>query len=307
MTNTATAHATFGGADVASNPDSATVTAVQDKTLKLVKTATPTTYSIQGAVISYSFLVTNGGNVTLGGPFTVTDDKATDESCPSTASLAPGASIICTASYTIAAGDMTAGSVTNTAQAHGFFGTPATPVDSNYASATVTLVAQTGRIVPTQTTCQMFRDGTFTDLDLVQYLVQRGAIGSVNPGVFFYYSKVALPPGSSTIIVVPQQNSAGWKPFLPQDVNQIVLWNSACAKVPALATFDSQTGQVTVTTSATQGTYFLGVKYSTSTIVGQPLPTPPYPPYPTVQYGFSTVQNGSLLIHSYDSILVVPK
>ena len=51
----------------------------------------PTTRS--GDVISYSYLVTNNGNVTLSGPFTVSDDKATDRACPATpTSLAPGAS-----------------------------------------------------------------------------------------------------------------------------------------------------------------------------------------------------------------------
>ena len=47
--------------------------------LSIVKTATPATYSAVGQVISYSFLVTNTGNVTLTGPFTVADDKSTDE------------------------------------------------------------------------------------------------------------------------------------------------------------------------------------------------------------------------------------
>src|SRR4051812_48615467 len=43
--------------------------------------ATPGTYSAVGQSISYSYLVTNTGNVSLAGPVTVTDDKAT-VSCP---------------------------------------------------------------------------------------------------------------------------------------------------------------------------------------------------------------------------------
>ena len=70
---------------VTSPTDTETVTAVQSPALTIVKTATPITYSTVGAVISYSYLVTNSGNVTLSGPFTVSDDKATDESCPETA------------------------------------------------------------------------------------------------------------------------------------------------------------------------------------------------------------------------------
>ena len=50
--------------------------------------------------------------------------------------MAPGASITCSATYTITQADLDAGSVTNTAMGHGFFGT--SPVDSNEDSETVT-------------------------------------------------------------------------------------------------------------------------------------------------------------------------
>ena len=113
------------------------MTADQRPVLTLVKTADarPPTTAV-GDVISYSYLLTNNGNVTLAAPFTVTDDKAT-VTCPATpTSLAPGASITCTASYTITQADLNAGSVKNTAHGHSFFGT--TPVPSNSDDETVT-------------------------------------------------------------------------------------------------------------------------------------------------------------------------
>lgn len=104
--------------------------------LTLVKT--PTTFAEIDDVINYSFLLTNSGNVTLSGPFTVADDKVT-VTCPATTSLAPAASITCNASYTITLADVTAGSVTNTATGSGFFA--GNPVVSNSAHATVALTS----------------------------------------------------------------------------------------------------------------------------------------------------------------------
>ncbi|MBT8052396.1 MAG: hypothetical protein KJN69_00715, partial [Gammaproteobacteria bacterium] len=103
-----------GGGTVTSNEDTETVTAEPTGTLALVKTATPQTYNTVGEVIAYSYLLTNNTNVTLSAPYTIDDDKSTDEACPATpASLAPGESVTCTASYTIAQADLDAGFVTN--------------------------------------------------------------------------------------------------------------------------------------------------------------------------------------------------
>ena len=76
-----------------------------------------------GQTISYSYLVTNTGNVPLAGPVTVADDKAT-VTCPAVSTvgnhdgfLDPGEAVTCTATYTITQADLNTGSVTNTAKA----------------------------------------------------------------------------------------------------------------------------------------------------------------------------------------------
>src|SRR5262249_54675795 len=71
------------------------------KTIKLEKTANPTTYNAVGQVITYTYKITNTGNVTLTGPFTITDDKEGTISPCGNGPLAPGASTTCTATHTI--------------------------------------------------------------------------------------------------------------------------------------------------------------------------------------------------------------
>jgi uncharacterized repeat protein (TIGR01451 family) len=135
VTNTAKASA--GETD--SNEDSETVTAILRPSLVLDKTASPISADAVGDVISYSYLVSNSGNVRLAGPITVADDKAT-VSCPALSTvgnddgfLDPGESITCSASYAITQADLNNGSVTNTAKAS------AGGTDSNEDKATVTV------------------------------------------------------------------------------------------------------------------------------------------------------------------------
>jgi uncharacterized repeat protein (TIGR01451 family) len=135
VTNTATIAAPTGTTDPDGTNNSAadtdTVNPAAAPGLTLAKTASPTTYTAAGDAIAYTYLLTNSGNVALDGPFTVADDKAT-VTCPSTPTLAVGASITCTALYTITAADVTAGSVTNVATASATDGPT-----SNEDSATV--------------------------------------------------------------------------------------------------------------------------------------------------------------------------
>ncbi|HLO29299.1 MAG TPA: DUF11 domain-containing protein, partial [Anaerolineales bacterium] len=134
VTNTATARSVQAGPVTAST----TQTLTQPAALTLTKSANPITYYAAGQAITYTYTLTNSGDVTLISPYTVADDKVAVVDCPSVGPLDPGASTTCTGTYTILPADISAGSVTNTASATASSG--ATTVTSNSASATITRV-----------------------------------------------------------------------------------------------------------------------------------------------------------------------
>ena len=85
---------------------------------KQLAASEPGNFDTLGQEISFEFVVTNEGNVTLDGPFTISDpliESSNDDlSCPS-GSIAPGETLTCTGTYTVTQGDLDAGSITNTA------------------------------------------------------------------------------------------------------------------------------------------------------------------------------------------------
>jgi len=113
--------------------------------LKIVKTASPPKITAAGQSVAYGFVVTNTGNVTLTGvgvretAFSGKGATPTVTCLARTATLAPAASEICSAAYTVTSSDLTSGKLTNTAIATG---TPPTgpTVSSASSSAVVTLV-----------------------------------------------------------------------------------------------------------------------------------------------------------------------
>src|SRR5487761_2087100 len=107
--------------------------------LSLVKTdnLNLSTYTSLNQSVKYTYTLKNTGNVTLSAPYSVTDNKIApaNVSCPTTGTIAPGASIICTGTYKITQADLDAGSVKNTATATATYGTSL--VTSNQASDTI--------------------------------------------------------------------------------------------------------------------------------------------------------------------------
>jgi uncharacterized repeat protein (TIGR01451 family) len=128
LTNTATATA----GTTTSQPASATIIATQNPQSNLDKTSSPIIAFNQGQTITYTYTLENTGNVTLNGPFSITDDVIPSVNCSGAASsIAPGSSTTCTASHTITNADINAGFVTNYAIAS------CSQAVSNLASATV--------------------------------------------------------------------------------------------------------------------------------------------------------------------------
>ena len=130
---------------------SVTVPSAPSTGLTLVKSSTTANFSAAGAVISYSYKVTNNGTITLTSAITVTDNKIATVSCPSIgAGLAPGASITCSASYTATQADVDAGKVVNVATAS------SGAVNSPASTATVPAVQSPALSVAKSTTTANF-------------------------------------------------------------------------------------------------------------------------------------------------------
>ncbi len=127
---------TTASASGTSSPQvNSTITATRTPALSLAKTAAPNATSIVSTDITYTYTLTNTGNVTLTSPFTLTDNKLGNVSCPSTSSLAPNAVIICTTTYKVKQQDIDAKSIVNVATATARFGTQT--ITSNQATAIV--------------------------------------------------------------------------------------------------------------------------------------------------------------------------
>ena len=102
-----------------SNTDSETVLALSNPSIGLAKSANPTTVTAAGQMVTYSFVVTNTGNVTLAG-VSVSDPLPglTSINCP-VSTLAPGSSTVCTPGYVVTLADINAGAISNTATVAG--------------------------------------------------------------------------------------------------------------------------------------------------------------------------------------------
>jgi uncharacterized repeat protein (TIGR01451 family) len=270
-----------GANGAASACDDVTTPGTQNDVLTLTKTddLNPAEYDHVGQIVTYTLTATNSGNTTLHN-VNVSDSPALDSfTCTPAipaASLDPGASIVCTGTHTITQADLTAGSFTDTASA------TSTEDDAPDAVDTVTgsAPAPVSQITPTATTCAQFKAGTAGTLSRVDYSVKNGNISQVSPGVFFYWVTVT----SSGTYTIDQTITTGNFSTKFTVASGSAAYNSSCTKVSSTITQNSTTGAVTVTFAGSGSTFFIGIKYSTGSVVGHAAPSPGT----TVHYDFST-------------------
>jgi uncharacterized repeat protein (TIGR01451 family) len=137
--------ATAEGGTITSNVSTNNVAIQQNTSLAAVITATPSAPTPPalsmpvGTVITYTYTLTNNGNVTLTTPFSVTDNKTTI-TCANQTELIPGGTRTCTGTYAITQADIDGGTVVNTGKGFARFG--AQTVES--PAATFTVVAFSG-------------------------------------------------------------------------------------------------------------------------------------------------------------------
>jgi len=147
-------------------------------------------------------------------------------------------------------------------------------------------VPQVGRITPTGTTCQQFRDNAAQTLDKLAYTTKVGAINSVSPGVFFYYTKIT-DGKSGDLVSIAQSNDSSYT-AIPVQQGQAFLYDaSSCAKVrwnPVLGANGSVTGNL-----PSDGDFVIGVKYDAAALQKKAAPSSP-----PVKYSFETTVDGNL-------------
>ncbi|MEU7524299.1 hypothetical protein AB0A74_01035 [Saccharothrix sp. NPDC042600] len=211
--NTAVATgATPGGTRVDSPSSSAQVVIPFSGVLDLTKTANPVTVSAAGQVISYDFVVTNNTNQTLAN-VRVAEDAFSGTGTPPTvtcpAALGPGEQATCTATYAVTQDDMNAGTITNTATAHGDPLSGGPTVDSAPSSAVVsaphvaslTLVKSADPVTLSaagQTVVYSFVVTNTGNVSLSGITVSDQLAAPAGPAVTVVCPSTTLDPGAST-------------------------------------------------------------------------------------------------------------
>jgi uncharacterized membrane protein len=223
-TNTATATAVPPvGPPIVTPPSTVEIPAIPAPALSVVKSADRLTVAAPGDAVTYSFLVTNTGNVTM------TDVAVNEEafdgdgalgpvSPASVASLLPGQSVTFTAAYTTTQADIDRGSTTNTATATGNPPTgpptvspPSTVVVTSEQAPALTMVKSVdlddqASYVVGQTVTYSFLvtnsgNTTVTDVTIEEMAFNgSGALGPLAP-----VAVASLAPGQSTTFTATYQ------------------------------------------------------------------------------------------------------
>jgi hypothetical protein len=253
------------------------------------KTCTVTNDDVAPGLTVIKHVVNDDGGNAVAGDFTMSVNNATSASPTSFAGVEdPGTAVSIDANDSY---DVTESGPTGYTSSFSSGCTDTDGLDEGQTkTCTVTnddIPPNTGKIAPTATTCQNYRDQTAADLNELFYGVKGNPpkVNSVSPGVLFYYTTVTAPSASFDITIAQTDNSATFPAF---DVHhgQAVLYNgTTCAKLGLGTDGGSPTIHVS---GATVGQVFIvGVKYDPTTVKGTNATG-----FPTVRYTFTTQVNG---------------
>jgi hypothetical protein len=160
------------------------------------------------------------------------------------------------------------------------------PAKSDCASEPLEIATQVAKITPTGTTCLQYQNGTAATLARVFYSVKGGNISAVNPGVFFYYTRVTGAAGDTVAIT---QSHTGTAPTIPIQQKQVLLYSDPGCATLKWRSLTVTSGTATGTLPST-GSFIISVKYDTSSLKGKPAPDSS----PTT-YTFGTNHGGPIL------------
>ena len=139
--------------------------------------------------------------------------------------------------------------------------------------------------------CQQFSAGTAPDLPTlgsggqVEYSLKKDKVSQTNPGTFFYWVKVAVGSGARSVVVDQSLLTGNFTQLFSLGSGSQSVYNAACTSVRGASATQAANGDVTVNwTAATAGTFYIGLKYNTSSIVGGAKPNPGT----NVDYEFAT-------------------
>jgi len=161
--------------------------------------------------------------------------------------------------------------------------------DGNYNAAAdvpqtfqIRSASPVSQITPPDATCSQVKAGTAASLVQVTYTTRGGNIRRTNPTAFFYWLP-AHAAGASTFTVDQAITTGNFSAkFLLGSGSNVYTANCAKGLHPVFTQLGAGSVRVTFTAPA-DGTYYIGVKLSTSAVNNQSVPSPS-----TVHYELST-------------------
>lgn len=243
-----------------------------DPALSLEKTASPTTVTAVGQQVTYSFRVTNAGNVPVGN-IAVVEDSFTGSgtlppaTCPAEpAQLAPGDSVVCTSVYAVTAADLDGAGLNNTARGTG------TATGEDISSPPDSAVVEVDAPVPpprtqpriqTRTSKQRVKPGqSFHDRVRVTGLAPRTSVPAT-ARLYGPFSSLARASCGRTNLArtVRWSATSGWSrtPAVKLSKPGVYTWQVATQETGAAQAASSRCGLASETTTVAKPTYAVPV------------------------------------------------